>query len=76
MPVQVDFTASVKIGDPAVECTSSASEAPFQWLSASNFLDTLLLDTGSANTWVGNKQSYSPSSTSHNTGHSVVSAVE
>lgn len=34
---------------------------------------TLLVDTGSSNTWVGANQPYTPTSTSHYTGNTVVS---
>ncbi|KAI0698019.1 family A1 protease [Cytidiella melzeri] len=48
----VDFTAAVKIGNPATEYT-------------------LLLDSGSSNTFVGINKTYTPTSTSHKTGRTI-----
>lgn len=41
----------------------------------SDRVDTLQLDTGSSNTWIGAGKPYTPTSTSKNTGNSVVSLI-
>ena len=41
----------------------------------SDRIDTLQLDTGSSNTWIGAGKPYTPTSTSENTGNSVVSLI-
>lgn len=41
----------------------------------SDRIDTLQLDTGSSNTWIGAGKPYTPTSTSKNTGNSVVSLI-
>jgi hypothetical protein len=70
----VSYTASVGIGSPATQCEStvqcfpSATQPRLCVLSS----DTLLIDTGSSNTFVGAGKAYSKTRTSTDTGNSVV----
>ncbi|KAG1861932.1 aspartic peptidase domain-containing protein [Suillus tomentosus] len=52
----VTYTAQVGVGSPATECKID---------------HTLIIDTGSSNTWLGAATSYSPTSTSVDTGNTV-----
>jgi hypothetical protein len=67
------YVTSVGIGEPATSCESS--QLPPGIVSYMPNLDNLILDTASANTWVGANQSYIMTSSSVKTGDSVVSIV-
>ena len=54
---------------PSVSNTFSKSCAQ---LTGSHIIDSLIVDTGSSNTWVGADQKYVKTSTSKSTGQSVV----
>lgn len=65
----VQYNAQVKIGEPAEEC---------KWIScqcrrgSSLILDTLLIDSGSSNIWIGANKTYTQTSSSIDTGNAVV----
>jgi cathepsin E len=68
----VVFVASIGVGEPPTYCESC------QFLLAVSYipiLDQLIIDTGSANTWVGANQAYQVTKSSQKTTDSVVSIV-
>ena len=65
------YTAMVGIGDPATECESCQflpGIVPYM-----HILDSLIIDTGSSNTWVGANKGYNMTHNSVNTTDRVVS---
>ena len=70
----VDYVASIGVGSPATTCMYFNFGLSGD-LTKRN-LDSLLIDTGSSNTWVGAGQSYVQTSTSQDTGDSVVRAFK
>jgi len=72
---QTIYTAKVGVGSPPTECECSASRILiYSFLKAPSLeIDTLLVDTGSSNTWVGANQPYVSTNTSRATGNTVVS---
>jgi hypothetical protein len=67
------YQVIVGIGMPPANCGSSKLRS-FP-VSYTPFTDTLIVDTGSANTWVGAGKPYVMTETSHNTTNSMVSIV-
>ena len=67
----VDYVASVGVGSPATYC-ASYQLIPDK-VSYTPFLDSLIIDTGSSNTWVGARKPYVKTKTSAKTYNSVVS---
>jgi hypothetical protein len=69
----ISYTVNVGVGDPAIFCESC------QFLPGIVFymsiLDNLIIDTGSANTWVGANKPYKKTKTSVETDDFVVSIV-
>jgi cathepsin E len=71
-----NYLASIGVGNPPTNCKSCR----FNVLSSMVFymipiLDSLIVDTGSANTWVGAFAPYAKTNTSVNTSETVVSAM-
>jgi cathepsin E len=69
------YSASVGIGDPPTYCESyqfSPGTISYSYMPIS---DNLILDTGSANTWVGANKEYQVTSSSVKTGDFVVRIV-
>ena len=66
----VSYSTSVNIGDPATACECEVLRVGVHGADVGT--DTLLIDTGSSNTWLGADKQYTPTSTSSNTGKSVV----
>ena len=67
------YLANVGIGNPSSFCKSC--QFPPGMVSYMHISDNLLVDTSSANTWVGANQPYIPTKTSMKTNDSVVSIV-
>jgi cathepsin E len=67
------YQAIVGVGMPPTNCGSSQPRS-FP-VSYTPFTDTLLVDTGSSNTWVGAGKAYVKTKTSVETSNSVVSIV-
>lgn len=67
------YVTSVGVGDPATSC--EYSHLPPGIVSYMPNLDNLILDTASANIWVGANQPYKMTSSSVKTSDSVVSIV-
>ena len=67
------YGTSVGVGEPATSCESS--QLPPGIVTYMPNLDGLILDTASANIWVGANQPYKMTSSSVKTGDSVVSIV-
>jgi hypothetical protein len=67
------YQAIVGVGTPPTNCGSSQPRS-FP-VSYTPFTDTLTVDTGSANTWVGGDKGYVTTNSSHVTTDSVVSIV-
>lgn len=68
----VTYTASVGVGSPATDCNVIFIITRSLGLMCIRATDTLLIDTGSSNTWVGADKNYVKTSTSKSTGKSVV----
>jgi hypothetical protein len=70
------YSASVGIGDPPTYCESyQFSPRIISYSYTMPILDSLILDTGSANTWVGASKEYQVTSSSVKTGDFVVRIV-
>ena len=74
--IGTDFVASIGVGNPPAYCKSCR----FNVLSGMTFymipiLDNLIVDTGSANTWVGANAPYVRTNTSVNISETVVSVM-
>jgi hypothetical protein len=67
------YVTSVGVGEPATSCESC--QLPLGMVSYMPNLDSLVLDTASANIWVGAGQPYTVTSSSVKTGDSMVSIV-
>jgi cathepsin E len=66
------YSASVGIGDPPTHCESHQFLSGIMSYSHMPISDNLVLDTGSANTWVGANKKYQVTSSSVKTGDFVV----
>lgn len=62
----------ITVGDPPTECEYIGFSVFGSPLNTPSSSDSLILDTGSSNTWVGATTPYTPTSTSSQTGNSVV----
>ena len=62
----------VGVGNPPTQCEYSSST--YDDYPSDMLADSLLVDTGSSNTWVGANKEFVPTSTSVNTSDTVVSA--
>jgi hypothetical protein len=67
----VNYVASVGVGSPATYCGSHRFKPDM--VTHTLFLDSLIIDTGSSNTWVGAKRPYVKTKTSVKTSNRVVS---
>ena len=67
------YVTSVGVGEPATSCESS--QLPPGIVTYMLNLDNLILDTASANTWVGANQPYQITSSSERTTDSVVTIM-
>ena len=70
MNMKTGYTAVVGIGTPPTECTYHLSKVVHK-VVCNDGLDTLLIDTGSANTWIGSTREYVKTRTSVDTGDSI-----
>src|SRR6267154_6353021 len=68
--VAFNYVANVAIGNPAHICKFNL-EREIAAANGSSYTDELIIDTGSANTWVGANTKYVETSTSVNTGKEV-----
>jgi len=72
----VTYTANVGVGSPPTDCRSDWFNIKSWPLSViSVVIDTLLIDTGSANTFIGAAKKYQPTSSSTKTNETVVSVL-
>jgi cathepsin E len=69
----VFYSADIGVGDPPTFCGSCQFLSGM--VSHMPILDSLLVDTGSSNTWLGANQPYNQTETSVNTDNSMVSIV-
>jgi cathepsin E len=68
----VTYVATVSVGSPATTCELAFVDFPKPFADTS-LIDSLLIDTGSSNTWVGAGKAYVKTSTSVQTANRVVS---
>jgi cathepsin E len=69
----IDYVASVGVGSPPTYCGSHCFNYGMD--SYTYFVDTLIVDTGSSNTWIGAEKHYVKTKTSVQTRDSVVSVL-
>jgi saccharopepsin len=67
------YTADIGVGNPATYCELLVLHSSIGLLMDHlSYADTLAIDTGSSNTWIGASKSYEKTETSQDTGNSFV----
>jgi hypothetical protein len=69
-----EYTISIGVGVPTTHC-ESCQFLPGMVFYTMSPLDDVIIDTGSANTWVGANKSYNPTATSEKYSDTIVSVV-
>ena len=72
---QTTYSTDIGVGTPPTNCKFFELHCSFLMKHLFH-VDTLLVDTGSSNTWIGAGKSYQKTSTSHDTGGTFVSIHE
>jgi pepsin A len=67
------YTADIGVGSPATSCQLLVLLQFLHLMHYQFHTDTLLLDTGSSNTWIGANKAYQKTATSQDTGGQFVS---